>query len=98
MLPSDGTQETLNAEAEYGDAHDGLQKKDYLIVLVDEYPAVDPEQGEMYREDEPQRDYEAVSHDVLESYGRVDARDWIRAPGLRLCCGSECGGFCLCLR
>ncbi len=98
MLPVDGTQETFNAEAKYGNTHDGLQKQDGFVVLIDEYSAVYPEQGEMYREDESQRDYEAVGYHVLESQGRVGARASIRTPGLRSAFGPVCGVLCLYLR
>lgn len=52
-----GTYQTLDAEADNADAHDGFQRQDNLVVLVNENPSVHPEEGEIDDEDQTQGEH-----------------------------------------
>ena len=57
FLPDGGAYKPLNAEADNADAHNGFQRQDDFVVLVDENAAVDPEEGEMDDKDQTESDH-----------------------------------------
>lgn len=57
FLPVEGADKPLNAEPDNADAHHGLQRQEDLVVLVNENAAVEPEECEMYDEDQAKGDH-----------------------------------------
>lgn len=52
FLPDGGADKPLDAEADNADAHEGFQRQNDLVVLVNENTAIDPEKGKMDDEDQ----------------------------------------------
>ena len=57
FLPDGSAVKSLDAEADNADAHEGFQRQDDFVMLVNKNAAVDPEEGEMYDEDQAQGNY-----------------------------------------
>ena len=74
-------EEPLYTKAENSEAHYCFYRQDNPVILVDEYPAIDPEQNEMDDEDQPKGDYQSRSKYISERHNCVTAVPVGRKPG-----------------